>query len=43
MFFHAFSIKAILRKVQINIRKSKLNESHVYPCAENLSSLALDT
>jgi hypothetical protein len=29
MFFHEFSIKAIWRKVQINIRKSKLNGSNV--------------
>ena len=31
MFFNSFLIKAILRKVQINIRKSKLNESNVFP------------
>ena len=30
MLFNAFSIKAIWSKVQINIRKSKLNESNVY-------------
>mgnify|MGYP001148364929 CR=1 FL=1 len=29
VYFNSFLIKAILRKVQINIRKSKLNESNV--------------
>ena len=29
MYFNSFLIKAILRKVQINLRKSKLNESNV--------------
>jgi hypothetical protein len=29
VYFNTFLIKAILRKVQINIRKSKLNESNV--------------
>ena len=39
MYFNSFLIKAILRKVQINIRKSKLNESNVLIKIEQLTHI----